>query len=139
MQAVNQAFLAVHAPDQITVEVVKVEESHEVTIDNLEAEMDEMWSYVGRKDNRRWLWHAIDRATGSVLAYVLGERKDRVFLEVKGLLKPFGISRFYTDDGGAYQRHLDPEQHSVGKENTQKIGKCSLSAGRIVAEGPKVV
>ena len=62
--------------------------------------MDEMWSYVGRKGNQRWLWHAIDRETRQVLAYVFGERKDHVFLELKGLLEPFGIKRFYTDDWG---------------------------------------
>ena len=52
----------------MTVEVVKVEGNHEVTSGNTEAEMDEMWSYVGRKDNQRWLWHAIDRETRKVLA-----------------------------------------------------------------------
>jgi insertion element IS1 protein InsB len=45
-----------------------------------------MWRYVGCKDNRRWLWRAIDRETGRALAYVLGERKDQVFLELKDLL-----------------------------------------------------
>jgi len=127
LQVVNQAFLAAHSPDQITVEVVKVEENHDVNSDNIEAEMDEMWSYVGCKDNRRWLWHAIDRETRKVLAYVFGERKDRVFLELKGLLEPFGVSRFYTDDWGAYERNLDPEQHSIGKENTQKIERKHLT------------
>jgi hypothetical protein len=24
-----------------------------------EAEMDEMWSFVGNKKQQRWLWHAI--------------------------------------------------------------------------------
>ncbi len=127
MQAVNQAFLAAHSPDQITVEVFKVEENHEVGSGTTEAEMDEMWSYMGRKDKRRWLWHAIDRETRKVLAYVFGERKDRVFLELKSLLEPFGISHFYTDDWGAYERHLDPEQHLIGKENTQKIERKHLS------------
>src|SRR2546426_1940 len=32
-----------------------------------EAEMDEMWSFVGNKGNPRWLWHAIDHHTGKVL------------------------------------------------------------------------
>jgi insertion element IS1 protein InsB len=44
-----------------------------------------------------------------------------VFLQLKALLKPFGITRYYTDGGGAYERHVEPEQHTVGKENTQKI------------------
>ena len=127
MQVINQAFLAAHAPDQITVEVVKVEENHDVNSDNPEVEIDEMWSYVGHKGNKRWLWHAIDRETRKVLAYVFGERKDQVFLELKGLLEPFGISRFYTDHWGAYERNLDPEQHIIGKKNTQKIERKHLT------------
>ncbi len=45
-----------------------------------EAEMDEMWSFVGHKGNPRWMWHAIDHHTGKVLTYVFGRRKDEVFL-----------------------------------------------------------
>jgi insertion element IS1 protein InsB len=37
-----------------------------------EAEADEMWSVVGQKKDRRWLWHAIDHRSGKVLAYVFG-------------------------------------------------------------------
>jgi insertion element IS1 protein InsB len=56
-----------------------------------------------------------------VLAYVCGAREDQVFLELKALLAPFGITRFYTDGWGAYRRHLDPTMHTVGKRHTQKI------------------
>ena len=42
-------------------------------------------------------------------------------IERQALLEPFGITRFYTDGWGAYERHIAPEQHHVGKENTQKI------------------
>ncbi len=87
----------------------------------LSSELDEMWSYVARKSNPRWLWHAIDHHTGKVLAYVFGRRKDDVFLQRQKLLEPFGITRFYTDGWGAYERHIDTEKHQVGKENTQKI------------------
>ena len=86
-----------------------------------------MWSYVGRKDHPRWLWHAIDRETRKVLAYVFGARKDRVFLELKCLLEPFGIKRFYTDDWGAYERNLDAKRHITGKDNTQKIERKHLT------------
>jgi len=63
----------------------------------LTSERDEMWSYVEKKAELRWLWHAIDHASGTVLAYVFGRRKDTVFLQRKELLEPFGIHRFYTD------------------------------------------
>jgi len=53
-----------------------------------------MWSYVGKKHKPRWLWHAIDHGTGKVLAYVFGRRQDEVFLQLKALREPFGITRF---------------------------------------------
>jgi insertion element IS1 protein InsB len=37
------------------------------------------------------------------------------------LLAPFGITRYYTDYWGAYERHLPPAVHSPGKRNTQQI------------------
>jgi insertion element IS1 protein InsB len=91
------------------------------------AEMDKMWSVVRKKEQQRWLWHAIDHQSGAVLAYVLGTHADTVFVQLKQLLAPFGISRFYTDDGGTYQRHLNPEQHEIGKANTQKIERKHLT------------
>jgi len=70
----------------------------EVSISRVEAaEVDEMWSYVGKKKDPRWLWHALDHRTGKVLAYVFGRRQDEVFLQLKALLEPFGITRFFTD------------------------------------------
>jgi insertion element IS1 protein InsB len=86
-----------------------------------EAEVDEMWSFVGKKKNQKWLWHAIDHRSGQVLAYVCGRRQDEVFAKWKALLEPFGIRRSRTDHWGAYTRHLDPAEHSPGKQNTQKI------------------
>jgi insertion element IS1 protein InsB len=59
--------------------------------------------------------------TGKVLAYVFGRRQDDVFLKLQTLLEPFGITRYFTDGWGAYERHLEAVQHTVGKENTQKI------------------
>jgi insertion element IS1 protein InsB len=85
------------------------------------SELDEMWSYVGKKAEPRWLWHAIDHYSGTVLAYVFGRRQDEVFLQLQALLAPFGIRRFYTDGWGAYERHIDPAQHVVGKQYMQTI------------------
>ena len=92
-----------------------------------EAEIDEQWSFVQRKSNQRWLWYAVDHKTNTVLAYVFGQRKDEVFKKLKALLTPFNIKRFYTDNWGAYDRHLDQEEHEVGKKNTQKIERKNLN------------
>jgi len=92
-----------------------------------EAELDEMWSFVGRKKQPRWLWEALDHQTGRIVAYVFGRREDQALLRLKALLAPFGIGRFYTDGWGAYQRHLDPHQHVVGKRSTQQLERKHLT------------
>jgi insertion element IS1 protein InsB len=92
-----------------------------------EAELDEMWSFVGCKKQPRWLWGALDHQTGRILAYVFGRREDQALLQLKALLAPFGIRRFYTDGWGAYRRHLDPSQHEVGKRRTQQLERKHLT------------
>jgi insertion element IS1 protein InsB len=116
---VHHALLAVLNPEQVEVEIWRAEELDERR--GLSSELDEIWSFVARKSNPRWLWHAIDHHTGAVLAYVFGRRKDEVFLKLKAWLEPFGITHSYTDGWGAYERHIEVERHTVGKDNTQKI------------------
>ena len=91
------------------------------------CELDEMWSFVQNKGNQRWLWLAIDHDTHEVLAYTFGKRKDNVFRELKALLEPFGISTFYTDDWGSYERNLNPDNHVISKKNTQAIERKNLT------------
>ena len=57
----------------------------------------------------------------------MGTRKDAVFLKLKALLTPFGITHYYTDKASVYQRHLPPEQHTVGKLTLQKIERKHLT------------
>ena len=119
IQQVNQAALKHLPPEQVEVEICRAEELDQRR--GLTSELDEMWSYVGKKAEPRWLGHAIDHHSGMVLAYVFGRRKDEVFLQLQELLAPFHITRFYTDGWGAYERHIDPAQHTIGKAHTQKI------------------
>ena len=56
-----------------------------------------------------------------------GHGKTEVFFQLQEYLRPFGISRFYTDNGGVYNRHLDPDSHEVGKQHTQKIERKHLT------------
>ena len=62
----NRRLLALVNPDEVTVVIRLVEE----------AEVDEMWSFVGKKREPRWLWRAIDHRSGHVLAYVFGRRNE---------------------------------------------------------------
>jgi insertion element IS1 protein InsB len=117
IKQVNERLLHTVDPEHVDLILRQVEQ----------AEMDEMWSFVGSKRQQRWLWHAIDHYTGQILAYVFGTREDETFLQLKELLVPFGITHFYTDGWGAYRRHLDPSTHTVGKQQTQKIERKHLT------------
>ena len=68
LESVNTALLRTLNPDEVAWDIERAGEA--------EAEMDEMWSFVGNKGNPRWLWHAIDHCTGKVLAYVFGRRQE---------------------------------------------------------------
>src|SRR5262245_60683467 len=85
LESVNSALLPTLNPDAVTVDSERAGE----------AERDAMWSFVGKKKAPRWRWHAIDHATGAVLAYVFGRRKDAVLLQLNALLEPFGLTRLY--------------------------------------------
>jgi insertion element IS1 protein InsB len=84
-----------------------------------EAEVDEMWPFVGKKHEQRWLWHAIDHCTGAVLAYVLEHMffHSPLLLFAEGVLWDHPLSHQLL---GAYTRHLDPAEHNPGKRHTQK-------------------
>jgi insertion element IS1 protein InsB len=61
---VNQNLLQWLKPESVEVDIVRVEEPEEAGVEH--SELDEMWSYVGKKSNSRWLWHAIDRQSRKV-------------------------------------------------------------------------
>ena len=119
----NQAVLQHLNPAHVEVEVWRADELE--VRHGLSSELDEMWSYVRSKTNPRWLWHAIDHHTGKVLAYVLGRRKDTVFLELKALLAPFGITRYFTGRLGCVRAacggraaHSGKGTHTKDREQT---------------------
>lgn len=106
---------------------LKQHDSQKIKVILLKVEVDEMKSYVAKKTHERWLWHAIDHKTGTILAYVLGQRQDIMFLKLKRMLKPFGITKFYTDKLKTYDRHLSKDERIVSKYKMQKIERKHLT------------
>ena len=115
----NQPLLNALHPDEVDVVIQRVED----------AAVDEMWSYVGKKREPRWLWHAIDHRSGRVLAYVLGRRKDAGFLTRKALLEPFGITRYYTDYWGAYTQHIE-RKHLTWRTRIKRLVRKTICYSR---------
>ena len=48
-----------------------------VSMQRLEAEVDELWSFVGTKKNRQWVWIAMDATTRQVIAFHVGSHRHR--------------------------------------------------------------
>ena len=46
----------------------------EVLLSRLEAEADEMWSFVQKKANKQWIWIAMDVPTRQIIAFHVGDR-----------------------------------------------------------------
>jgi hypothetical protein len=59
-------------PDDLYVEPTRPEAS--VHLLRLEAEADELWSCVGNKSNKQWVWLACEPQTREVLALYVGDR-----------------------------------------------------------------
>ena len=125
LKAVNEPLLQQMKPEQVQVEMVRVGLAAEDA--GIESELDEMWSFVQKKANQRWLWWSIAHHSRRVLAYAFGNRGDAVFKKLQALLEPFGIEKFYTDGWGAFESCLEAQQHEVGKANTQRIERKHLT------------
>ena len=89
--------------------------------------MDEFWSFVHNKSNQRWTWYAIERQSGIILAWHNGKRQDKDFLMLWDLLKSFPISKYYTDDWGAYSKYIPSDKHQIGKDKTWIIERKNLN------------
>lgn len=86
-----------------------------------DAERNDIGSGVGRKGFPRWLWPALDHRSSAMLACVLGTHTDQVCVALPQPIAPVGMTRFDTDDGDTYPRHVPPEQPVKGKTSTHTI------------------
>jgi len=81
-------------------------------------ELDELWSFVRKRANKRWIWIALCRATRQVVAYVVGDRSratcQKLWQQIPAVYRS---AHCYSDFGEAYQLVIPSEQHTAaGKE-----------------------
>ncbi len=61
-------------------------------------ELDELWSFVFRKDNQRWVWVALCRRTRQVVAYYIGDRSEKSCLELwKRVPEKYRVCKTFSD------------------------------------------
>lgn len=90
-------------------------------------ELDEQWSFVGRKARQHWLWYVYNTKTGAVLAYIFGPRTDETCRKLLALLAPCNIGMIISNDWGSYARKVEKDKHLTGKIFTQRIERNNLT------------
>jgi insertion element IS1 protein InsB len=82
-------------------------------------ELDELWSFVLKRANKRWIWIALCRATRQVVAYVVGDRSRATCQKLwERIPATYQAAHCYSDFWEAYSLVIPAEQHTAaGKES----------------------
>jgi len=88
----------------------------------LQVECDELWSFVNSKQDKQWVWLALDRDTREIVGLHIGDRSHQgaqaLWDSMPDTYQNNAVS--YTDFWDAYQKVFPPERHvAVGKETGQ--------------------
>jgi insertion element IS1 protein InsB len=82
-------------------------------------ELDEVWSFVLKKENQRWIWVALCRRTRQIVAYFIGDHSAASCLQLwRRIPRAYSRCHSFSDFGDAYQRVFATDRHqSVGKDS----------------------
>jgi insertion element IS1 protein InsB len=98
-------------PDHLNVEPVS--RTQDVVIQRLEVEADEMQSFVKKKENKPWMWIAMDAKTRQVIAFHVGDRSrrsaKRLWAKMPAAYRQHAT--FYTDQYVVYAGVIPAAQH----------------------------
>lgn len=88
-------------------------------------ELDELWSFVRHKGQKRWLWVALNRRTRQIVAFVIGDRSAQTCRKLwQRIPYEYRQGHSYSDFWQAYEQLLTTGKHQlVGKET----GKLPMS------------
>lgn len=90
-------------------------------------EVDEMWTFIKRKEDFTWLTYAIERETKSVIDFFVGRKTKetiRPLINKVLLLQP---NRIYTDRLNIYPSLIPKEIHKRFQYCTNKIERMNLT------------
>jgi len=88
----------------------------------LTIQCDEMWSFVGNKGNKQWIWLAIDVLTKEIVGVYIGKRDKEgargLWNSLPAVYRQCAVS--YTDFWSAYGIVFPKKRHrAVGKDTGQ--------------------
>ena len=80
-----------------------------------------MWSFVGNKRNKQWIWLAMDRESREIVGAHIGSRDEQGAIGLwQSLPEAYLEATTYTDHWGAYRAiFYNDKLRQVGKESGQ--------------------
>jgi insertion element IS1 protein InsB len=113
-------------------------DTQRVILHRLEAEGDELWSFVGKKANRQWVWIAMDADTRPIIAFHVGdcscESAHALWRKISAGYQEQAI--FYTDCYEASKSVIPSAQHrTITKlaRKTNHIERFNCTLGQRVS------
>ena len=84
-------------------------------------ELDELWSFVRFRKNKRWIWIVLCRRTRQIIAFVIGDRSAKTCAKLWQRIPPaYRSCHSFSDFWEAYEKVFPAEtQRCVGKESGQ--------------------
>ena len=81
-------------------------------------ELDEVWSFVLKKKQKRWLWIALCRRTRQIVAYAIGDRSEDTCRKLwQAIPEIYKHCQTFSDFWDAYAKVFPDDTHQcVGKE-----------------------
>jgi insertion element IS1 protein InsB len=80
-----------------------------------------MWSFVGKKDTKCWIWLALARVRKRFVGFVTGSRGIKTGRKLWAKIKDIPVTNYASDDWNAYQDFIPANKHLVGKQYTNSI------------------
>ena len=92
-------------------------------------ELDEAWSYVGKKENKQWLWTALCRRTGQVVAFAIGDRSSDTCARLwKNIPESYRECQSFSDFWKAYGEVFSSETHETVDKKSGETSHMSHGA-----------
>lgn len=90
-------------------------------------EVDELWTFVGNKNQVAWLMYAIERKLGLVIDFHLGRKSKETIAPLLDKILSLNPQNIYTDKLNIYPSLIPRAIHRFRKYCTNKIERMNLT------------
>lgn len=90
-------------------------------------EVDEMWTFIKRKEDFTWITYAIERETKHVIDFFVGRKTKETIRSLINKVLLLQPSRIYTDRLNIYPSLIPKEIHKRFQYCTNKIERMNLT------------